>query len=1182
MTQGLLADMFRTISKTKARFISIIIIIALGAGLFAGIKAAGPSMSFTAEEYFKDNNLMDIRIQSPIGLTDDDVAAVKNIKNVKGAMGCKFVDALVLVNGNPEIDADGAQISARAYSVDLNRLQRYYYGEDDPNFINRPTLLEGSYPTAANQCLVDKSELSTPDSYQIGNVITLEEDAKSDLSGLKVKEFQIVGIIESPYYISYERGNCLVGNGKIGTYIYIPESAFSTDYYSEIYIKTDDGNLDPYGDEYFNSVDSVIKSVNAVGDVEVSLRAEELGKTLPAQISSAENNYNSAKRQLDAGLKEAEQQIALYQKYADDPEGSYNEAVNKAAEALGIAESEYNGSFGTYQQAIENYNAKLKAYNDAKAKQTEQSKKLAEAQQEYNEATNALSSAQSSVDTAQQLVNSTKSVVDTTSNILTSLEAWQNGQMDDSQLQQVLLTLQTINPSLYQSIASLSAVSMATQAISLINPYLTQQKEQLAAYQEDLTTLNGKLAEYKTQFQAAAVLLDQMTKASDAAEQQLNAAYNELNNFYNQIEGSSGTLTQAQIELMLSKNSVNNDLSVLKTTIASAPAYLERAKQEYNSAKATAEFKLSDAEKKLDKAKELLEKTRTAKWTVYDRSATPGYQSYESAVNNVNVLANIFPTVFFIVAALVCFTTMSRMVEEERTQMGTLKALGYGNASIASKYLIYSALASIIGSTIGIVISIYVLPFAIAKAYSIMFTLPSLKFSFPARYIIFAAVISLLTTLIATVSACVREFKEKPAILMRPKAPKPGKRVFLEKIKFIWKRINFTGKVTTRNLFRKKSRFIMTVLGVAGCTALILASSGLYSSINNIMKMQYGENGISKYDMQIVFANAQNDNSVMMNILRKDSRIKDVMLSSAQSVTGGSDKSKKTEDVYLFVPKSNEKFASFIKLRNRTTGQSLKLDDTGAMVTEKFADDMNVKVGDKVWVEMTDGRRINIPVASITENYAFSYIYLTENLYQYLLQSPVTYNYAIGTVEDAVLDAASAGSSGAQAGKTKLSTDLMAYESVNAVSFVSDAMDALDRVVSVLSVIIVIFIAAAGLLAFIVLYNLGNINISERQRELATLRVLGFHNKEVASYVYRENVVLSIFGILTGILLGIGVHKLLLIYCAVDAVMFVQTLPWYCFLMAAGLTALFSVIVNAVLNKKMKNVNMVESLKAIE
>ena len=1182
MSKALLTDIFRAIRRTFSRFVSIVIIIALGTSVFVGIKAASPSMNVTAEKYFSDNNLMDIRVQSVLGMTKNDLDAISKIDGVKGVMGEKFVDALVLVNGKPEIDIDGSQISTRAYAINLNRLQEYYYGVDDKNFINRPTLIEGTYPTKNNQCLVDASELSAPESYKIGNYIKLQEDSNSDLSGLSVKEFEIVGIIRSPHYISFERGNTLVGSGKVGTFIYIPENVFTNDYYSEIYVTVDVADsLKPGSDEYYDHINPVMEKIESISAANIATRVSELKKELPSKIVNAEKEYNNSKKAFDEAIAEAEKQLAEYQKYVDDPQGAYNEAVQKAAEALGIAESEFNGNTNDYYNAIETYNRNLEAYKSAQKLQNEKYKAWGEANEQYKSAERTLTNAQTTLATTKQFVSSTNNVISSTSSVLTSLEDYQNGKMNDEQLSQILSTIQNINPDLFASISSLSAVSMATEAIALINPYLEQQKEQLAVYEKQAEEAQKALTGYESKFREAAVYLQTAKTALDTADIQLQTAQDQLESYYNKLSGSQNELTLAQIELMISKNEVSNDLDMLKSLIANAPTYLEKAKNEYNTQKADGEAKLTSAHNKLENAKKLYKNLDSAKWTVYDRNATPGYSSFESALSNIDVLANIFPVIFFIVAALVCLTTMTRMVEEERTQMGTLKALGYSSISIASKYIIYALFASILGAVSGVLIGVYAFPFAIYKAYSIMFVLPPIIFDIPVLYIALGTGISLLTTFIAAVVASARELRVQAASLMRPKAPKPGKRVLIERIPFIWKRLSFTGKVTVRNLLRRKSRFIMTVIGIGGCTALILGSIGFYSSITNLMQKQYDAEGIAKYDMQIAFDENQQENSSAMNILTNDSRLEDVMLSSIQSVSGGSERTKKVEDVYLFVPKNAEILSSFVRLNNRRTGEAITLDDTGAIITEQFAKNTDTNIGDSIWIETVDGDKINIPVANITENYTFSYVYLSENLYQYLFQEAVGYNYAIATVEQSILDDATSKDNAATK-KASLAAELMAYDSINVVAYVSDTIDTLNEVIGVLSIIILIFIVAAGGLAYIVLYNLSNINISERQRELATIKVLGFYDKEVSAYIYRENIILTLIGILLGMVLGLLVHKMFITFCAVDTVMYVQSLAWYCYPIAAALTAVFALVVNNIMHKKMRKIDMVESLKAVE
>ena len=532
MSKALLTDILRAIKRTFSRFLSIVIIIALGTGFFVGVKSAAPSMSDTAEEYFAENNLMDIRVSSSIGLTGNDLTEIGKIDGVSGVMGSKFVDALVLVNGQPEIDIDGSQISTRAYGLDLKLLQEFYYGSDNPAFINRPTLIEGTYPVNSNQCLVDASELSAPDSYKIGNYIKLEEDSNTDLSGLTVHEFEIVGIIRTPHYVSFERGNSLVGSGKIGTFIYIPSSVFTNDYYSEIYVTVDGADsFEPGSDEYYDHIDTVAAKIEKSSEKNLNVRVEELKSALPEQIIKGEKELNDNKKTLDTALTEAQKQIDTFQKYVDDPTGSYNDAVNKAAEALGLAESEFNGNTNEYYDAVETYNANLESYKTAKDTLDEKYKQLTNAKSQYNSAELVLINTENSLTAAKQLVSSTENMISTASSVLTSLEDYQNGKMDDSQLSQMIQTLQGINPDLYASISSLSAVGMATEAIAMINPYLEQQKSQLAMYQEDVEKAEKQLDEYKTKFNDAAVVLNSAQAAYEASDAELKQAYEDLNTF---------------------------------------------------------------------------------------------------------------------------------------------------------------------------------------------------------------------------------------------------------------------------------------------------------------------------------------------------------------------------------------------------------------------------------------------------------------------------------------------------------------------------------------------------------------------------------------------------------------------------------------------------------------------------
>ncbi len=1185
MSRALLREIVRTIFRTKSRFLSLIIIIALGAGIFVGTKAAVPDMKETAKTYFTQNNLMDLRVRSTLGLTDDDISAIAGVENVSYVMPSKFTDALVFVNGSPEIDIDGSQISTRAYGMSMSQLENYFNyvykgsGTNDGSFMNRPQLIEGSYPTADNECLVDASTLSTPDSFKIGAKISLQGDSGSSLSDLSVTEFTVVGIIRSPYYLSYERGNSLVGSGKIGTFIIIPDTAFSTDYYTEAYIKVASSeNYDPFSQEYTDMLKPVADKISEISADRINTRVSALASSLPAEIASSTAKYKTAKAEFDKKISEAKEQIAKYQHYVDDPDGAYKEAVEEFASKYGLAADEYSGNESNYYSSVEQYSRLLAEYNTKNSELEANRTELNKAKSSLDTAKNAITTSQSTVDSATSTVTTMKQLIASTETVLQQLKDYQNSSMDSDQVNNIISVIQNAYPEIYNAIKSQSAQGLASEANTLLQTQLTEYKVQLAVAEEALTAANRELVSAQEKVDAAQIAYDEKEALWNTKKAELQSAADALQNYYDQLQIGKSNLTLAQVELMISENSGENSLESLKLVIANAQTYLDKATTEYVNQSTQGEKQLLAAENAIKSAQKLLDNLSSASWTVYDRYDTPGYSSYIEAVNTVSVLSNVFPVFFFIVAALVCLVTMTRMVEEERTQMGTLKAIGYSSSAIISKYLIYAFFASFLGSAIGVVSGIYGMPYAIFKAYSVMFSMPELEITFPVVDIILGMGISLTVTMGSAFICCISEIQSRTAILMRPKAPKAGRRVLLEKIGFIWRRLGFTSKVTARNLARNKTRFIMTIVGIAGCMSLILGSIGFFTSLKSVMSRQYGENGVDNYDYQLVFDSPQSrENSELLNALASDDRVGSLMLTYIQSVSGSSDNTDKVMDVYIFVPEDSNYLDGYKNLKNRETGENLKLDDSGAIITEAFAKDANVDIGDSIWIRTESGEQKYITVSGITENYTFQYVYMSPNYYRSVFSSAPSFSYAIGSFGDSLNNSADI----TQA-KSQFNADLMKYDSINAVAFESDTIDSFERVINAVGIIIMIFIAAAGVLAFVVLYNLTNINIAERHRELATIKVLGFTDMEVSNYIYRENVILTLIGIAIGIFGGIGLHKIMIEYVKVDAIMFVQDIIWYDYLIAVGITVLFAVLVNFIMHGKMKNISMVESLKSVE
>lgn len=1177
MSQALLIDILRSIKRSVSRFISLIIIIALGAGFFVGMNSTGPSMKKTAKEYFSGNNLMDLRVQSSIGITDDDIKALSSVDGVEYVQGEKFVDALVWVNGSPEIDIDGSQISVRAFGLDVNKFVSFMNGSNDSSFINRPTLIEGTYPRSANECLVDASKLSTPASYKIGNKIKLKVDSGVNLDSVKETEFKIVGIVRSPYYVSYERGNSLVGSGKIGTYIYIPNEAFSSDYYSEAYITLKDSSKNElYSDEYEKYVDGIKNEIEIKLDDSVRARSDRLKINLPIQITAAQKIYDKAEEKIKASLSAAKEKLDEYQKIVDDPEGAYNEAAAEVAKSLGLAENTFTASNSDYQKAITEYNTNLSNYQNANAALENSKEELDSAKETYDKIKSAIDSLNQAIDTNTNLVDQTNSIVEQTQQILDELSAYQQGKITDEQLKQAMTSLRAINPELYDSIASMSAVSLAMEAVNIVTPYLDQEKSLLANYKATLDKQKDKLNEYSSQLNIAKSALDAKENEYQNAKAALQTAYNQLSKYYDTLSGTKDALTMGQVELMLKEQEASQKLQQLQEELNNAPAELEKAKSEYNSSKQDAEDQLNQIKSKIDQAKNTLENLDNLTMHVYTREDTPGFTSYKDAITTVDNLSIIFPAIFFLVAILVCFMTMTRMAEEERTQMGTLKGLGYSDNTIMSKYILYGVFASLIGSGLGIISGMFGIPFAINKAYSIMFSMPSLKFDFPVRYILAGIVISVGTSILASALVSGRQLKEKTAELMRPKAPKPGKRVLLEKIPSIWNKLSFTGKVTIRNLFRRKGKMVMTIIGIAGCCALILASIGLYSSVNGVMEKQYGSNGISEYDALIAFRSSQNSDSELIENLKSDTRITDLMRTSMMSVSGGKDENSKLEDIYLLVPENNN-LSKYIKLIDADTGANVGLNDGGALITDKFAKEFDLKKGDNIYLLSSDDKSVSIPISGIVENYTFNYVYLTENTYQYYYQKAASYDFAMVNIQDAVLN----NTSDDNARKT-FTDNMMSTSGINAVSYTSDTVNTLNNVINVLSYVIAIFIISAASLAFIVLYNLNNTNITERTREIATIKVLGFKKKEIHSYVYRENIFLTIIGIIVGIIAGIFLHLTVINALDISTVNFLENLTWYDYVIAVVSTSVFSWASNQIMKGKINKIDMATSLKSVE
>ncbi len=1171
MNKALMKDTLRTIDRTKSRFISLVAIVALGVSFFAGIHATAPDMLDTVRQYYLDTNAMDLQIISTAGLTDDDVRVIAGIQGVEQVSGEKFVDGVLRVNGEKVSELDGSELTVRAYGLDVEKAANAEAGADDRTFLNRPQLLKGAWPTQANQCLVDASNLSTPEEFQIGAVVSIE-GAGTDIDGtLHNKEFAITGIIRTPLYINFERGNTQIGTGKLGTFIYIPQENFKNDYYSSLSIKLQGTDtLDPYSEEYEAYIAPYVQYITSISQDCLAPRVTKLRAQYTSEVEKGDRDYAEAKQQTDAKIQEAEKQVATVLDMAENGDAKlaefkrqYNEKAAEANQKIGQSKLEHSTQYAAYEQKRAEYNAAKAQVDQYANAETE----LKTAQTEYNVAN-------TQVTTLMTTVNYLENLIGTTRGAISNLDSTQRTQVSDiiNRFEQSGLVGVEVD-NIISSINSLTAVGTAEEMAAYLEPQLQTLELQLANTRRELTDTKAVLAAKKVELDNAKVMVEQLKGTREqlaAAEEQLNAAEK-------QLTGANYDIQFGELEVLSQLTDAKNQITNYETNLQIAKSKAPTIKEEFAKQKADAYAKLQAAKDKLDAAKSFLLGLDTAKWYVNDRNeALKGFEEYGNTARRTAALAIIFPWFFFIVSTLVSLNTMTRMVEDERTLLGTLKALGFYNKEIVFKYIFYAATASVIGGVAGSLLGFAMFPYAITTAYGIMFDVPPLMIKYRLSYAIPGLLISILTTVFAAYGASYKSLVAPSASLMRPKAPKGGKRVLLEKFPKLWGSLSFTWKVTWRNVFRNKKRFIMAVIGVFGCTALLVGGFGLDKSINTSLEEQFtSDDPILRYDMQIV-TNGSYDTTVMdcdaLDFVRGRPEIRNANLTYMKvfdTTAAGSDKKMET---YLMVPEDAEALPNYIDIRNEKTGEAIPLPQHGCVITNKLARKLSLSVGDTIQVNLDDDTQIAVPVAGIAENYLFHYLYLSKEVYTALFGQNPQYNYITANLAYDLTPEQ----------KDELAKTMMAEYSISALAYQEDIQNTVKNVFDSLGYIVIVLVVSAGLLSLIVLYNLSSINIHERIKEIATIKVLGFNDKEVASYIFRENILLGLIGTILGLLGGIGLHRIVILVGEVDLIRFGRDAGVMAFVWATLLSMGFTMLVNLILMRNLRKVDMVESLKSIE
>lgn len=1084
---GMNKTTFREIRSSFGRFFAIFAIIALGVGFFAGLKVTKSAMTATVENYLGEHCFFDLRLLSTLGFEQEDVRFFSTQRrDIIVEEGLSF-DILYRTE-------DGGQGVVKTYSL--------------PQIVNTVKLVAGSLPTRSDECVADSSMFGEA---AIGSVLYLSEDnTDEDREHFAHDAYRIVGLVQSPLYLQYERGNSSLGNGRIDGFVYLLQDGFDAEYYTEVYVSFFQQDNALYSDGYKEFIEEQTDIWEALADSAADRRYREILADAEGEIADAEKELADKRAEGEAELADAAAELADARDKIADGEREIEDAKREIA--------------------------------DNEATLREKEAELADARMQLNEKEAELADAEAALaDAGRQ---------------------WREGkaELEDSEreVEQGREKLSVGRQQIYEKKAQLQAMAAAG--------YLTA--EQLRAGMAELEAGEKELDAREIQLDEADYRLSMVLRElwesweeMEAAERELESGRVALADAWAEIADGEKQIAEGRQELDKAKEDVLQG----EEELADARKELADGEKEYEDALREFQEKIGDAEAEIADARKELGEIEAPDTYVLGRDTNIGYVCFENDSDIVEGIANIFPIFFFLVAALVCITTMNRMVEEQRTQIGVLKALGYGETAIMSKFMIYSGLAALAGCVSGFLLGTWCFPKVIWFAYGIMYSVEPISYVFDWKLAAISLVVSLLCSIGTTWLSCRAELKEAAAALMRPKAPKAGKRIFLEYIPFLWKRLGFLRKVSLRNIFRYKKRLFMMVLGISGCTALLVTGFGIKDSIADVAGKQFGE--IQIYDIGVSLKESGDEEfKGRLDGIAREYGIEDyclVMERNFDFVTAEGIKS-----VYLVVG-TEESMPKFLDMHTADGGK-IPYPQTGeAVISSKLADVYHIAAGDIITLRDEDMKTLTLTVSAVYENYIYNYVQISEETWRQLMGTEPERKTVYVNVADT-------------SDVHGLSAALMGFEQVASVTVNADTMERVTNMMASLDLIVVVVVLCAAGLAFIVLYNLTNINITERVREIATIKVLGFYKKETASYVFRENILLTALGAALGLLLGYFLHRFVMSQIQVDLIAFDVYIKPVSYGYSILLTLVFTFLVNRVMGGKLEKISMTESLKSID
>ncbi len=1145
----------RTVRSSLSRFLAILAIVALGAGFLAGVLASPLDMRISADRYWDETDMFDLRAVSTLGLTQEDVQALGEAEGVEAV--------------SPAYDLDLVMLSSEgdAYTTRLHSLPEEGFPQ-----LNTPVLLEGRLPEKAGECVVVLSKSFTEDTNWIGQ--TLTPDPEEEHQGLE-REFQIVGTVRSALYISMEQEHSTVGTGSLELKLFTVPESFDQEYYTAAYVTlTGAKEMNAFHAGYDQLVDSAQEQLDPLGEERAALRYQEILDEANGKLADAREEYQQGKADAERELADALAELQEGQQEMDENEKKLEDAKKQLEEGrkeLEDGRAALASETASARQQISNGWGQVNGYQ---AQIDSGRNQLAAAQQQISAGYAQLDAGDAQLAQSRAQLDETKAQLDGIDQGKAALfqAAAQLGLPETDGSDQAALELMArlgqLAPEAAGQFAGLKAGLEA----------LAAQGTDSAGARQALEAGEAQYAQGLQQAQSARAQLDQNQAQVNSQAADLESQQARLNAQKAELSQAETTLNTTEANTLAQLAQAEKDLETGQAEYDKGLSQLEEAKEElaegwkkYEEGKAEAEQELAEGAQELQEAQEDIDALEPGEWLWFTREDNVGFASYASNADKIAAIAQVFPIFFFLVAALVALTTMTRMVEEERQQIGTMKALGYSAPQIAAKYLLYAAAASLLGCVLGVSVGMWLFPTVILNAYNIMYFMPDILTPFSWSLALASAVTATLCTLAATLSACWAALREAPAQLMLPRAPKAGKRILLERIGPLWRRMKFTRKVTARNLFRYKKRFFMTVTGIAGCTALLVTGFGIRDSVSDIVGIQYGQ--LADYQLIVgLLHGSALENPELQEVLDDRDQVEDwlpVVQESGRVVPQDRDPA---DDVTIFVPSEGERLPEFFHFRRRTDGSPIDYNENAVIVTEKLAERQHWQVGDSITVKNQAEQEASFVITDICENYVYHYLYISSGAYQEAFGEPPELNSILCKLpEDGPAD-----------GEEALATRLLKCQDVAMTTSTEELSYSFNNSIQSINYIVAVLIVSAGALAFVVVYNLTNINITEREKELATIKVLGFYDGEVAAYIYRETAALTVIGTGVGLLLGVALHQFVIRTAEIDMIMFGRAIYAPSYIWAAVLTVLFSVLVNLVMARKLTGISMVESMKAPE